>query len=45
MYKPCPKCGGSVTFRSKDDQTAVQITGVILAIVLGIIAVLVEVNK
>lgn len=45
MYKPCPKCGGPVTFRNAEDQTAVQVWGIIAAILMGIVAVVLTAIK
>lgn len=45
MYKPCPKCGGAVTFQSSEDQTAVQIAGIIALVLCGALALLMAVAK
>lgn len=33
IYKPCLKCGGAMRIKNQEDQTALQISGVIAIII------------
>ena len=40
LKRPCPKCGGSMSFDSKEDQQTAQVTAIIIIAFMVLLAII-----